>query len=129
MKKRYLFVMTVIASFMAVLLLTAAVANTDLGKVKSNQFWWPEQLDLSPLRQNDAASNPYGEKFNYAEEFKKLDFEALKKETPVDLIFGSHAELRAVAEVYAFDDSKEKFVRDFVEAWVKVMNLDRFDSG
>jgi catalase-peroxidase len=47
----------------------------------------------------------------------------------VDLIFGSHAELRAVAEVYAFEDSKEKFVRDFVEAWVKVMNLDRFDNG
>jgi len=47
--------------------------------------------------------------------------------TSVDLIFGSNSELRAVAEVYAFDDSKEKFVRDFVNAWVKVMNLDRFD--
>lgn len=47
--------------------------------------------------------------------------------TSVDLIFGSNSELRAVAEVYAFDDSKEKFVRDFVQAWVKVMNLDRFD--
>jgi len=47
--------------------------------------------------------------------------------TPVDLIFGSNSELRAVAEVYAFDDSKEKFVRDFVAAWSKVMKLDRFD--
>ncbi len=47
--------------------------------------------------------------------------------TPVDLIFGSNAELRAVAEIYAFDDSKEKFVKDFVKAWVKVMRLDRFD--
>ena len=48
--------------------------------------------------------------------------------TPVDLVFGSNSELRAVAEVYAFDGSQEKFVRDFVAAWTKVMNLDRFDS-
>jgi catalase-peroxidase len=47
--------------------------------------------------------------------------------TRVDLIFGSNSELRALAEVYASDDSKEKFVRDFVAAWNKVMNLDRFD--
>ncbi|MGV9553841.1 catalase/peroxidase HPI, partial [Streptomyces ardesiacus] len=44
-----------------------------------------------------------------------------------DLVFGSNAELRALAEVYASDDAKEKFVHDFVAAWVKVMNLDRFD--
>jgi catalase-peroxidase len=47
--------------------------------------------------------------------------------TRVDLIFGSHSELRALAEVYACADSKEKFVNDFVAAWNKVMNLDRFD--
>ncbi len=47
--------------------------------------------------------------------------------TPIDLIFGSHSELRAIAEVYAADDAKRKFVDDFVKAWVKVMNLDRFD--
>jgi catalase-peroxidase len=47
--------------------------------------------------------------------------------TPVDLIFGSHSELRAVAEVYAAEDGKQKFVRDFVAAWNKVMMLDRFD--
>jgi catalase-peroxidase len=47
--------------------------------------------------------------------------------TRVDLIFGSNSQLRAIAEVYACDDSKEKFVKDFVAAWVKVMNLDRFD--
>jgi catalase-peroxidase len=45
----------------------------------------------------------------------------------VDLVFGSNSELRALAEVYASDDAKEKFVKDFVAAWVKVMNLDRFD--
>ena len=44
-----------------------------------------------------------------------------------DLIFGSNSELRALAEVYASDDAKEKFVKDFVNAWTKVMNLDRFD--
>ena len=47
--------------------------------------------------------------------------------TRVDLIFGSHSQLRALAEVYACADAHEKFVRDFVAAWVKVMNLDRFD--
>jgi len=47
--------------------------------------------------------------------------------TPVDLVFGSNSELRAVAEFYAANDAREKFVRDFVAAWTKVMNLDRFD--
>jgi catalase-peroxidase len=47
--------------------------------------------------------------------------------TRADLIFGSNSELRALAEVYASDDAKEKFVKDFVAAWTKVMNLDRFD--
>jgi catalase-peroxidase len=47
--------------------------------------------------------------------------------TAIDLIFGSNSQLRAIAEVYACDDAKEKFVRDFVAAWNKVMNLDRFD--
>jgi catalase-peroxidase len=47
--------------------------------------------------------------------------------TRVDLLFGSHSQLRAIAEVYACDDSKEAFVKDFVAAWNKVMNLDRYD--
>ncbi len=47
--------------------------------------------------------------------------------TPVDLAFGSNSELRAIAEVYAASDAKEKFVKDFVKAWAKVTNLDRFD--
>jgi len=47
--------------------------------------------------------------------------------TRVDLIFGSHSQLRALAEVYGCADSKEKFVKDFASAWDKVMNLDRFD--
>jgi len=49
------------------------------------------------------------------------------KATRVDLIFGSNSQLRALAEVYACEDSKAKFVKDFISAWVKVMNSDRFD--
>ena len=49
------------------------------------------------------------------------------KGTRVDLIFGSNSQLRALAEVYACDDSQEKFIKDFIDAWVKVMNADRFD--
>jgi len=49
--------------------------------------------------------------------------------TAVDLVFGSNSELRAISEVYAFAGSEERFVRDFVAAWDKVMNLDRFDLG
>jgi catalase-peroxidase len=47
--------------------------------------------------------------------------------TRADLVFGSNSELRAIAEVYGSADAQEKFVKDFVEAWNKVMNLDRFD--
>ena len=47
--------------------------------------------------------------------------------TAADLVFGSNSQLRAIAEVYASDDSEQAFVRDFVSAWTKVMNLDRFD--
>jgi catalase-peroxidase len=47
--------------------------------------------------------------------------------TAVDLVFGSSSQLRGISEVYATDDSEEKFVRDFVAAWDKVMSLDRFD--
>ena len=47
--------------------------------------------------------------------------------TRVDLVFGSNSELRAIADVYGCDDAQQAFVRDFVDAWDKVMNLDRFD--
>jgi catalase-peroxidase len=47
--------------------------------------------------------------------------------TRIDLIFGSNAQLRALAEVYASNDAQEKFVHDFIAAWNKIMNLDRFD--
>jgi catalase-peroxidase len=47
--------------------------------------------------------------------------------TAVDLVFGAHSQLRGLAEIYAADDAGEKFVRDFIAAWAKVMDLDRFD--
>jgi catalase-peroxidase len=50
------------------------------GQHVSNQFWWPERLDLAPLRQHAAESNPLGDKFNYAKEFSKLDIKAVKKD-------------------------------------------------
>ncbi len=72
----------VMAGLLAVSFLTAAAADpvSDKGDAKSNQFWWPEQLNLSPLRAHDAASNPYGEGFNYTKEFKSLDLTAVKKD-------------------------------------------------
>ena len=60
-------------------LLTPATATAQ-GQPKSNQFWWPEQLNLSPLRQHAAESNPMGDDFNYAESFKTLDLKAVKKD-------------------------------------------------
>ena len=64
------------------------------------------------------------------ERFEGLDRDTGKVKwtaTRVDIIFGSNSQLRAVAEVYASDDNKEKFIEDFIAAWNKVMNADRFD--
>lgn len=54
--------------------------HVSMGQAKSNQFWWPDQLDLSPLRAQDGRSNPYGEGFDYSKAYKKLDMVALKKD-------------------------------------------------
>jgi catalase-peroxidase len=58
---------------------------------------------------------------------RKTDETQVDRYTSVDLVFGSNSILRAYSEVYAQDDAQEKFVNDFVAAWNKVMNLDRFD--
>jgi len=50
------------------------------GEPKPNEFWWPERLDLQPLRQHAAESSPMGENFNYAKEFKKLDLKVVKQD-------------------------------------------------
>jgi len=62
-----------------IIALSSSAALAD-NSVKSPQFWWPEQLDLSPLRQHTAESNPMGENFNYAEAFNKLDLAEVKKD-------------------------------------------------
>ena len=62
--------------------LAVSAANPDIpkGEAKSNQFWWPEQLDLSSLRAHDVKSNPYGASFDYAQAFQSLDLDAVKKD-------------------------------------------------
>jgi hypothetical protein len=71
------------------LMLAAAIAMASIAisgpasadaNAMSNQFWWPERLDLKPLRQHAAESNPMGDQFDYAAEFKKLDLDAVKKD-------------------------------------------------
>ncbi len=70
---------------------------------------------------------PSASEENVYEGRDRVSGEVVKTATAVDLVFGSNSELRALAEVYAQDDAKEKFVNDFVAAWTKVMELDRFD--
>jgi catalase-peroxidase len=66
---------------MAMAVAPVIVADAAMGQTaQSNQFWWPEKLELSPLRQNSAESNPYGKDFNYAKEFATLDLKAVKAE-------------------------------------------------
>jgi len=57
-----------------------STGNVVSGQAKSNQFWWPDQLSLSTLRDHDPQSNPLGEGFNYAEAFSKLDLDAVNKD-------------------------------------------------
>ena len=73
------------------------------------------------------AWQPSGEDEDIFEGRDRESGELLYTGTRVDLIFGSHSQLRALAEVYGCDDSQEKFLEDFVAAWNKVMQLDRFD--
>jgi len=93
---------------------------TDRPGTLSNDFF-VNLLDMSTVWSKSSSSDGVYE--GHARKTGKLQWKA----TSVDLIFGSNSELRAVAEVYASDDAKEKFVHDFVDAWAKVMNLDRFD--
>ena len=79
MKKNYLAV-SLIASAVAMLPLLSSVAVGAQGDPRPNQFWWPEQLDLSPLRQHAAESNPLGENFDYAKAFLSLDLKAVKQD-------------------------------------------------
>jgi len=92
---------------------------TDKPGALTNDFF-VNLLDMSTMWRKADAEQMY-------EGLDRATGEVIYTATPVDLIFGSSSELRAVAEVYAFDNSKERFVNDFVDAWVKVMRNDRFD--
>ena len=64
---------------------------------------------------------------NSYDAFDRVSGEKVRSASRVDLVFGSNSQLRALAEVYASDDANDKFVSDFISAWNKVMNADRFD--
>ena len=93
---------------------------TKTPEVLTNDFFI-NLLDMSTTWKKD--QNNVGVYQGYDRMSNVLKWQA----TPVDLIFGSSSELRAIAEVYASDDAKNKFINDFIKAWVKVMQLDRFD--
>jgi catalase-peroxidase len=93
---------------------------TDQPETLTNDFF-VNLLDVS------TEWKPSVESENVYEGRDRVTGEVKRTATAVDLVFGSNSQLRALAEVYACDDAKEKFVRDFVAAWNKVMNLDRFD--
>jgi len=76
-----------LAAAISVAISTMTLSTTALAATaaKTNQFWWPEQLNLSPLRQHGAESNPYGEQFNYAKEFATIDIKQLKQDIETTL--------------------------------------------
>ena len=93
---------------------------TDRPETLSNDFF-VNLLDMSTEWKASASSE------NVYEGRDRVTGEVARTGTAVDLVFGSNSQLRGISEVYACDDSKDQFVRDFVAAWDKVMNLDRFD--
>jgi catalase-peroxidase len=123
--------LTLTAPEMTVLIGGMRVLNTNVGQSRHGVF----------TRQSEMLTNDYfinlldmGTVWQVSTEDDEL-FEGRDRKsgelkwtaTRVDLIFGSHSQLRALAEVYGCEDSREKFLHDFVAAWSKVMNLDRFD--
>ncbi len=123
--------LTLTAPEMTVLVGGMRVLNANFGKSTLGIFtkkpetltndFFVNLLDMNTKWQKSAASE---------NEFEGRDYESGELKwsgTRVDLVFGSNSQLRAISEVYACEDSKEKFVHDFVAAWDKVMNLDRFD--
>ena len=98
---------------------TAHGVFTDNPESLTNDFF-SNLLDMGVEWKVGLEENVYEGRDRFSGEVKRTA-------TAVDLVFGSNSQLRAIAEVYACDDAKEKFVRDFVAAWIKVMNADRFD--
>jgi len=123
--------LTLTAPEMTVLLGGMRVLNTNYGQSQHGVFTKrPEALTndfFVNLIDMSTAWKPTAEDENVFEGRDRASGELKWTGTSVDLIFGSNSELRAIAEVYACDDSADKFVQDFVSAWNKVMNADRFD--
>jgi catalase-peroxidase len=126
--------LTLTAPEMTVLVGGMRVLNANVGQSEHGVFtkrpgtltndFFVNLLDMNTEWRTSSTSDPSGDVF----EGRDRGTGDLKwTGTRVDLVFGSNSELRALAEIYASDDSQQKFVRDFVAAWDKVMNLDRFD--
>ncbi len=123
--------LTLTAPEMTVLLGGMRVLNANADNMKLGVFTKRPESLTNDFFVNLLDMNTVWQKSPVCEHF----FEGLDRETgdtkwratAVDLVFGSNSQLRAIAEVYASEDAKEKFVRDFVAVWSKVMNLDRFD--
>ena len=125
--------LTLTAPEMTVLVGGLRVLNANFGQAQHGVFTQrPETLSSDffvNLLDMRTAWQPSAEAEGVYEGRDRVTGELKWTGTRVDLIFGSNSQLRALAEVYACADSQEKFVRDFVAAWDKVMNLDRFDLG
>jgi catalase-peroxidase len=123
--------LTLTAPEMTVLLGGLRVLNTNYDKSEYGVFTErPEVLTndfFVNLLDMDIEWKPTSESRETFEGYDRASGKLKWKGTRTDLIFGSNSELRAVVEVYGADDGKEKFIRDFVAAWDKVMNLDRFE--
>lgn len=123
--------LTLTAPEMTVLLGGMRVLNTNYGQTKHGVFTnRPETLTndfFVNLVDMETVWKPTSEESELFEGRDRKSNELKWTATRVDLIFGSNAELRAISEVYAGDDAKDKFIEDFVSAWNKVMNADRFD--
>jgi catalase-peroxidase len=125
------FMLTLTAPEMAVLIGGMRVLNANFGRAQHGVFtnrpetltndFFVNLLDMgTEWKASDSAEDVY-------EARDRATGDLRWTATAVDLVFGSNSQLRAISEVYACDDAKEKFVRDFVAAWNKVMNIDRFD--
>ena len=123
--------LTLTAPEMTVLIGGLRVLNANFGQSPHGVFTeQPEALTndfFVNLLDMNTAWKPSSEDKDVFEGRDRASDELKWTGTRIDLIFGANSQLRAIAEVYACEDAKEKFVHDFVAAWNKVMNLDRFD--
>lgn len=115
---------------MTVLIGGMRVLNANYNQCKDGVFTDKKETLTNDFFVNLLDINTIWKPIKGSERFEGIDRETEKVKwtaTRVDLIFGANAQLRAIAEVYASDDNKEKFIHDFILAWNKIMNSDRFD--